>query len=206
MTTWIARVRRLAPHLMLGIAIAVAAAPAATGATTDAAGGTGLVDSTLSAAQLHPPLAATAPVTPPGVSRTGWQWPVTPPHVLRPFAPPPVRWASGHRGVDLGAASGVTVRAPAPGVVTYAGVLAGRSVLVVTHANGLRSTFEPVIADVAVGTRVAGGEPVGKVANLVLSAGSHCAAWGCVHWGVLRGETYLDPLAMLRGPAVLLPL
>ena len=98
------------------------------------------------------------------------------------------------------------MRAPAPGVVTYAGVLAGRSVLVVTHANGLRSTFEPVIADVAVGTRVAGGEPVGKVANLVVSAGSHCAAWGCVHWGVLRGETYLDPLAMLRGPAVLLPL
>ena len=98
------------------------------------------------------------------------------------------------------------MRAPAAGVVAYAGQLAGRGVLVVAHAGGLRSTFEPVVAEMSVGESVGAGQPIGKVADPGASAGSHCAALGCVHWGVLRGETYLDPLALLRGPTVLLPL
>ncbi|MCG7207085.1 M23 family peptidase, partial [Streptomyces arenae] len=41
--------------------------------------------------------------------------------------------------------------------------------------------------------------------------GAHCGAGACVHWGLLRGETYLDPLLLLppwllnRGPSRLLP-
>ena len=44
----------------------------------------------------------------------------------------------------------------------------------------------------------------------VQPAGSHCTA-PCVHWGLLRGETYLDPLSVLPpwllrgGPSRLLP-
>lgn len=35
-----------------------------------------------------------------------WQWPLVPrPEVLRAFDPPPKPWMSGHRGVDLAAAS-----------------------------------------------------------------------------------------------------
>ena len=40
------------------------------------------------------------------------------------------------------------------------------------------------------------GEPIGRVA-----AGGHCAG-RCLHWGLRRGETYLDPLLLIRtGPS-----
>ena len=190
--------RRPLTFALGSVAVAIALAPMtaaqAQAATVEAAGGTALV------------IAASSTVTPQLAPRSDWTWPVAPPRVLRPFAPPPTRWAAGHRGVDLAAAPGDVVRAPAAGVVAYAGQLAGRGVLVVAHAGGLRSTFEPVVAEMSVGESVGAGQPIGKVADPGASAGSHCAALGCVHWGVLRGETYLDPLALLRGPTVLLPL
>jgi murein DD-endopeptidase MepM/ murein hydrolase activator NlpD len=111
--------------------------------------------------------------------------------VVRSFDPPDVPWGAGHRGVDLAASDGAVVVAPADGVVTFAEVLAGRPVLVVSHGE-LRSTFEPVVATVAVGTRVGRGQPVGR-----LVAGHACPAPVCLHWGVKRGETYLNPLGLL---------
>lgn len=120
--------------------------------------------------------------------------------VVEGFDPPDVRWAAGHRGVDLAAAPGAQVVAPAAGVVAFAGLVAGRPVVVVDHGV-TRSTLEPVAASVPVGTRVDGGEAVG-----VLVAGHACAASACVHWGLLRGEEYLDPLSSLSPPEVrLLP-
>jgi murein DD-endopeptidase MepM/ murein hydrolase activator NlpD len=113
-----------------------------------------------------------------------------------------VRWGAGHRGVDLAASPGGQVRAPSDGVVSFAGVIAGTEVLVVAHADGLRSTFEPVLASLPVGASVARGEVIGSVT----ASPGHCAPATCVHWGVLRGTTYLDPLAFVRQPVVLLPL
>jgi hypothetical protein len=69
----------------------------------------------------------------------------------------------------------------------------------------LRTTYEPVEASVARGDEVAAGEALGAVEP----TGSHCA--GCLHWGLLRGEVYLDPLSLLPpwlldgGPSRLLP-
>jgi murein DD-endopeptidase MepM/ murein hydrolase activator NlpD len=133
-----------------------------------------------------------------------WAWPLDPrPSVERPFDPPDQPWLPGHRGVDLAAAVGHQVRSPAAGRVTYAGRLAGRGVVVVAHDGGLRSTFEPVEGSVAVGTAVARGGAVGSVA----STPGHCAPRVCLHWGVLRARTYLDPLAFVgRTRVVLLPL
>lgn len=142
-------------------------------------------------------LATMAPVS-------AWTWPLRPrPEVVAGFDPPDVRWGSGHRGVDLAAQVGQQLLAPAPGEVSFAGVIAGRGVVVVQHDNGLRSTFEPVTGTVSVGTLVDPGESVGEVADTP----GHCAPATCVHWGLLRGETYLDPLSLLtRRPIVLLPL
>lgn len=92
---------------------------------------------------------------------------------------------------------------PTEGVVTFAGPIAGRGVLVVTHAGGLRSTFEPVTPLVEVGATVRRGQPIAAVDATV---GGHCAPALCLHWGVLRGETYLDPLALVVGRVVLLAL
>ncbi|WP_319659708.1 M23 family metallopeptidase [Streptomyces sp. MI02-7b] len=128
------------------------------------------------------------------------------PVVERGFDPPPVRWAAGHRGVDLRAGPGAPVRAAAPGRVAYAGSVAGRGIVVIRLAEGLRITYQPVRATVAVGEEVRAGQVVGVLAD----GPWHCPG-GCLHWGLLRGEFYLDPLsllpdAMLRGgPSRLLP-
>jgi murein DD-endopeptidase MepM/ murein hydrolase activator NlpD len=140
------------------------------------------------------------PVSRPAVD--GWTRPV-PGALARPFDPPAEEWGAGHRGVDLAARAGEPVRSPAPGVVSFAGRVADKPVVVVTHADGLRSTFEPVTAAVGRGDQVAAGDVVGSLAP----AAGHCAPAGCLHWGVLRGDVYLDPLALLgeAAPIVLLP-
>jgi len=73
---------------------------------------------------------------------------------LRAFDRPAQRWLPGHRGVDLAALPGDPVLAPRGGVVTFAGPVADRPVLTLTHDDGLRSSLEPMSASVAVGDRV----------------------------------------------------
>ncbi|BCJ42451.1 peptidase M23 [Actinoplanes ianthinogenes] len=130
-------------------------------------------------------------------------WPVTPPRVTRRFELPPQPWLAGHRGVDLAAPPGTTVRSAGPGIVVYAQVLAGRGVVSVAHAGGLRSTYEPVTAAVTVGDRVAAGDPLGT-----LDTGHPgCPVAACLHWGVRQAGGYLDPLTLLGlGRVRLLPL
>jgi murein DD-endopeptidase MepM/ murein hydrolase activator NlpD len=132
-----------------------------------------------------------------------YQWPVVPPHVVRRFDPPPEPWLAGHRGVDLSASAGAPVRAAGGGVVVYTGTLAGRGVVSILHAGGLRTTYEPVTATVQAGDTVAAGDPIGSV-----EAGHPgCPAAACLHWGLRRGDVYLDPLALLGlGRVRLLPL
>ncbi|WP_435532174.1 M23 family metallopeptidase [Rhodococcus antarcticus] len=150
------------------------------------------------------PVRAAAP--PPGaVAPTGdYGWPVPGwPRVARPFDPPESTYGAGHRGVDLVAAPGTAVLAAGSGTVAFAGPLAGRGVVSVLHADGLRTTYEPVTAAVAVGAHVQRGDVLG-----VLEPGHPgCPAPSCLHWGVRRGaENYLDPLRLLgRWEVRLLP-
>lgn len=123
--------------------------------------------------------------------------------VLAPFRAPPERWSPGHRGVDLRAVAGVPVLAPGPGVVAFADTVVDRAVLTVLHPGGLRSSLEPVVSEVTVGAQVTAGQRVGTVQAVA----THCAPASCLHWGVRRDRTYLDPLNLLAGagPVVLLP-
>ncbi len=122
--------------------------------------------------------------------------------VTRPFDPPPNQFAAGHRGVDLGGTPVSPVLAAGDGVVVFAGMVAGRPVVSIAHADGLRTTYEPVDPSVAAGQVVTRGSPIG-----VLAAGhAGCPRQACLHWGLRRGEAYLDPLALLRLPRIrLLP-
>jgi murein DD-endopeptidase MepM/ murein hydrolase activator NlpD len=138
---------------------------------------------------------------------SGWVIPVDPPLVVvREFDPPPVRWLAGHRGVDLAATAGATVRATGPGRVTFAGLVAGRGVIVIRHGGRfgeLRTTYEPVTASVVAGQQVAAGGPIGVVA----ATPRHCSPAVCLHWGLRNGDIYLDPRQMLEpAPIRLLPL
>jgi murein DD-endopeptidase MepM/ murein hydrolase activator NlpD len=130
-------------------------------------------------------------------------WPLAPdPDVVRGFEPPVSAYGAGHRGVDLLGSPGQPVRAAVSGRVTYAGSLAGRGVVVIDHGP-TRTTYEPVDADVAVGSLVEAGRRVGTLQR----SGSHCAPASCLHWGLVEGGTYLDPLSLVgAGPVRLLPL
>jgi murein DD-endopeptidase MepM/ murein hydrolase activator NlpD len=129
--------------------------------------------------------------------------------VVRRFLPAPTPWGSGHRGVDLAARVGQPVLAAGAGVVTFSGQIDGQGILTVTHAGGLRTTYQPVAAGLPTGSVVALGQQIAIVA----AEPGHCAPATCLHWGLLRGlgpaSTYLDPLQLLgaaRAPPVLLPL
>ena len=94
------------------------------------------------------------------------------------------------------------VRSALAGTVTFAGVLAGRGVVVVDHGD-VRTTYEPVTNSVSVGDAIARGGVIGRL-DL---AGSHCFPEACLHWGLIRGSTYLDPLSLVGGgPIRLLPM
>ncbi len=123
-----------------------------------------------------------------------------PPQVVNEFDPPDNPYGSGHRGVDLAGSVGQVVLAPSTGAVTFAGAIAGRGVVVVDH-GAVRSTFEPVVAEVVVGATVGSGDQLGTLQAF----GHHCDL-PCLHWGVIKGDTYLDPLDFVgAGPSRLLP-
>jgi murein DD-endopeptidase MepM/ murein hydrolase activator NlpD len=150
------------------------------------------------------PAATAAPAAPVGAPVVAlWGWPLAgAPLVARPFHPPPTPYAAGHRGVDLAGVAGQPVLAVGTGVVAFAGMVAGRPVVSVEHADGLRTTYEPVQP------LVAAGQPVARGSRLGLLGGGHagCPVEACLHWGLRRGEAYLDPLTLLRPPRVrLLP-
>ena len=130
-------------------------------------------------------------------------WPLDPePAVVHRFDPPLDPFGSGHRGVDLAGRIGQPVRTALPGRVAFAGRIAGRGVVVVSHGD-TRTTYEPVAGSVSVGDRVAAGDVLGRLEVV----GSHCFPRACLHWGWLRAETYLDPLGLVGGgPVRLLPL
>ncbi len=137
-------------------------------------------------------------------SAATWQWPLAGrPRVVRGFDPPATPYGPGHRGVDLSGEPGMPVRAAGAGIVGYAGSLAGRGVVTVLHAGGLRTTYEPVLATVRAGRNLMAGEVLGRL----VAGHPGCPAAACLHWGLLRGTTYLDPLSLLGLAQVrLLPL
>lgn len=137
----------------------------------------------------------------PGLTGRGWVWPATAFRLVQPFVAPAHRYAPGHRGIDLQLVGGDALRAPAAGVVAFAGVVVDRGVLTIDHGDGLVSTLEPVASPLAPGTEVARGDAVA-----ILMAGGH-AAPGTVHFGVRHHGEYINPMLLLGGVprAVLLP-
>jgi hypothetical protein len=132
-----------------------------------------------------------------------WAWPLSPrPEVVRAFDQPDSRWGAGHRGVDLLGAEDQQVRAAGAGVVTYAGLLAGRGVVAVSH-GAVRTTYEPVAAVLDIGARVSAGTVLGTLTR----DQSHCAPRVCLHWGAIRSGAYVNPLSLvMRSTPRLLPL
>ena len=183
--------------LVLGTALSLlaplAAGPPPAAATVTAA----TADVTVMDAASSATLSAADPRNP--APRSLYGWPTgAPADVLQGFDPPAVVWGPGHRGVDLALPAGSPVLAAGDGTVAFAGVVAGRPVVSIDHADGVRTTYEPVEASVATGDVVARGQTIGT-----LRAGHRSDGADALHWGARTGpKAYINPLRLLR-PAVI---
>ncbi len=130
----------------------------------------------------------------PGPARAAgdWPWPVSGP-VLRGFDPPENPFGSGHRGIDIAAAVGTAVRAPAAGVVTFAGPVGGRLFLTLDHGAGLQSTYSWLDALLARrGDVVTEGQVIARSGT-----GHGGASVAHLHFGVRLDDVYVDPMHYL---------
>lgn len=155
------------------------------------------------AAIITPTIAKAAPATAPQSPASGpWRSPVGTLDLLTRFDPPPEPWLPGHRGVDLAAGADLPITAAGPGTVVFADDLAGRGVVSIVHANGLRTTYEPVEPLVAAGETVTAGQTIGHLQT----GHASCPGQVCLHLGLKRGPLYLDPMLLFgMGKVRLLP-
>ena len=123
-----------------------------------------------------------------------WTWPVVGP-VIRGFDPPDSPFGSGHRGIDIGAGVGTSVRAAAAGTIAFAGPVGGRLFITVDHGAGLESTYS-FLDSIAVrrGDVVAQGQAIARS-----GAGHAGGVVSHLHFGVKLADAYVDPLEYL-GP------
>lgn len=115
--------------------------------------------------------------------------------ILRDYDPPPKKWLAGHRGIDFAATPGTDIYATKTGSVSFAGNVGGEPVVVLRHADGTRTTYEPAVAYLPIGAQVTRGS---VIATTSISEASHCAS-SCLHVGVKAGESYLDPWEQFGG-------
>ena len=95
-----------------------------------------------------------------------------------------------HTGIDIAAPRGTPIVAPADGVVTFSGRLAGYGrALVLNHGFGLKTFYGHNKKNaVKKGVRVKRGQVIGYVGSSGYSTGSH------LHYEVLVNETPRNPL------------
>jgi murein DD-endopeptidase MepM/ murein hydrolase activator NlpD len=121
-------------------------------------------------------------------------WPVTG-SILRGFDGPDSPYSAGHRGIDIGAPVGTPILSPAPGVVSFAGKVAGSLYVSIDHANGVRSTCSWLTTvTVKKGDSVEAGRVIGTT-----GFGHPGSAIPHLHFGTKVDGTYVDPLSLLAG-------
>jgi hypothetical protein len=105
--------------------------------------------------------------------------------VLDPYRPPEIGYGPGNRGIEYDTNVGARVGAAGPGIVVFAGPVAGRTWVTVAHHGGLRTSYGP-LSSVAVvtGDTVVGGDWVGSTS-------------GPLHFGTRVDGDYVDPATLL---------
>lgn len=121
-----------------------------------------------------------------------WVTPVPTPTVERVFDLRNGPYQAGHRGIDLRAAQGSRIVSPTSGEVIFAGTVVDRPVLTLRVAGEVLMSVEPVQSDLAAGDWVRRGETLG-----IIQGPSHCS-FSCLHLGVRKDGSYLNPLPFFR--------
>jgi murein DD-endopeptidase MepM/ murein hydrolase activator NlpD len=100
-----------------------------------------------------------------------------------------------HSGMDIAAAEGTPVLAPAGGEISFAdpGLYLTGGTVVLDHGHGVSSNFLHLSRiDVRVGDRVAQGQVIGAVGATGRATGPH------LHWGMNWFDVRVDPLLVLE--------
>jgi murein DD-endopeptidase MepM/ murein hydrolase activator NlpD len=131
--------------------------------------------------------------------------------ISQPFGPttfgmePPrvyggIAYAHFHDGVDILAAAGTPIVAPARGRVVFVGqMMDGAEVVVLAHDDGLVSLYAhlqmgPLAPTIKAGDIVQAGDRIGAVGLTGMTTGYH------LHWAVYRGGQPIDPMGTLLVP------
>lgn len=143
-----------------------------------------------------PPPAASAVVreatTPRSVAEDGWRWPVDGP-ILRAFDAPDSPYARGHRGIDVAAARGTPVVAPADGVVTAVGRVGSNRYVSIEVGDALVTLSFLGSVSVRVGDAVERGVPVARSGD-----GHPAVSVPHVHVSVRFDGIYVDPFPLFE--------
>lgn len=115
--------------------------------------------------------------------------------VLRPFDKPEHNWLPGHRGVDLALEIGADVLSPAAGVVAFAGIVVGTPTVSIDHADGVRTTYQPVHTHLVAGEVVVEKQKIGIL-------GHPTTVHPGLQWGAKIGEDYINPIRLLPAPTI----
>lgn len=99
-----------------------------------------------------------------------------------------------HTGIDYGGGTGLPVKAPAPGIVVFAGPLTVRgNTTYIDHGHGVYSGFfHQNVINVKVGDRVETGQEIGQSGGTGRITGPH------LHWEIYVNGVQVNPLTWLE--------
>ncbi len=113
--------------------------------------------------------------------------------VTSPFGPrnkPRPDASSNHKGVDLQASSGQSVKASASGTVSFAGEQGGYgNIVIIDHGSGLETAYAHLSSiSVKKGDEVSQGDTIGAAGQTGTATGPH------LHFEVRKNNTKVDPM------------
>lgn len=109
--------------------------------------------------------------------------------VIDGYRPPDGPYGAGNRGWEYDTTPGTPVGAAADGTVSFAGPVGGVIAITVQHDDGLRTSYTNLEdQQVRAGERTRQGQVLGHSA-------------GRLHFGLRRGDEYLDPASILGDPS-----
>ena len=110
--------------------------------------------------------------------------------VVDPFRPPAHVGASGNRGLEYGDSDNQIVAAAASGYVSFAGPVAGRNVITIQHADGVRTTYTGLLE-----VWVVAGQSVNQHSAVAVASTGF-------HFGARIRDHYLDPQILIDASVV----
>lgn len=118
--------------------------------------------------------------------------------LINQYQSPLTEYGAGHRGVDLPATMGSEVISPVSGEISFSGLVGYRDSISIKFAGTMWASLEPVCSDMAEGTLVSAGEPIGTVCQTNPNYQWHCEIT-CIHFGTRTEDGYFSPLALIGG-------